>query len=275
MISLFKHLFKRFDIDRLDQRNDKLIETIAPYVHFILRNYFRSTVRGLYRIPEGPALFVGNHNAALLVPDSFIFASELCLKKGVQEVPYGLGHEVTISFPFVNQFIVPLGAVRASHENAHRLFKEQKKVIVYPGGDYDSMRPFRHRNKIVFGGRKGYIRLALRENVPIIPIVAAGAHSVYIIIDDMRWLAKLLRLDKMARIKVFPLTLSIPWGLTLGPLLFFIPYPSKISIEILDPIYFDPSGPEMALDQTYVQECAQLVETTMQTALDRMVEKNI
>ena len=273
---MIKNLFKRYNIDRIDQRNDKLIEKIAPYVHFILRNYFRSTVKGIYRIPEGPALYVGNHNAAMLVPDSFIFASEICMKKGVRAVPYGLGHEVTISLPFIHQFIVPLGAVRASHENAHQLFQHQKKVIVYPGGDIDAMRPFRHRNKIIFGERKGYIRLALRENVPIIPLVTAGAHSVYIIIDDMRWLARLLRLDKFARIKVFPLTLSIPWGLTLGPLplFFFIPYPSKISIEILDPIYFNPSGPEMAQDDQYVRECAQLVETTMQIALDRMVDEN-
>ncbi|MBF0450659.1 MAG: 1-acyl-sn-glycerol-3-phosphate acyltransferase [Candidatus Magnetomorum sp.] len=272
---MISNFFKRYDIDRLDQRNDALIEKIAPYLHFVLRNYFRSTVRGVYRIPQGPGLFVGNHNAAMLTPDSFIFASEVCQMRGVHEVPYGLGHEVTISFPFVHQVIVPLGAVRASHENAHRLFQQQKKVIVYPGGDFDAMRPFRHRNKIIFGGRKGYIRLALRESVPIIPLVTAGAHSVYIIIDDMRWLAKLLRLDRIARLNVFPLTLSIPWGLTLGPLSLFIPYPTKISIEILDPVYFKHSGPEAAQDEIYVQECSQLVETTMQKALDRMVgEKN-
>ncbi|ETR68022.1 MAG: phospholipid/glycerol acyltransferase [Candidatus Magnetoglobus multicellularis str. Araruama] len=265
------YFFKRYDIDRIDQRNDQLIEKLSPYVNFILRNYFRSTVRGIYRIPRGPGLFVGNHNAALLTPDSYIFATEVCERKGVQEVPYGLGHEITISMPFIHQFLIPLGAVRASHDCAHRLFKQNKKVLVYPGGDYDVMRPFRHRNKIVFGGRKGYIRLAVRENVPVIPVVTAGAHSVYIIIDDMRWLARLLRLDRLFRMNVLPLTLSIPWGLTLGPLPFFIPYPSKISIEILDPIYFNKTGEAAANDNIYVQECATEVESRMQAALDRMV----
>jgi 1-acyl-sn-glycerol-3-phosphate acyltransferase len=263
--------FKKYDIDRLDQRNDLLIEKLSPYVNFILRNYFRSSVQGIYRIPPGPGLFVGNHNAALLTPDSFIFATEICEKKGVQEVPYGLGHEITISIPFIQQFLVPLGAVRASHDCAHQLFLQNKKVLVYPGGDYDVMRPFRHRNKIVFGGRQGYIRLALRENVPIIPVVTAGAHSVYIIIDDMRWLAKLLCLDRIFRMNVFPLTLSIPWGLTLGPLIFFIPYPSKISIEILEPVYFEHTGPDAANDDSYVHDCANRVEGLMQSALDRMV----
>ena len=264
-------IFKKYDIDRLDQRNDSLIEKIAPYVNFILRNYFRSSVQGIYRIPPGAGLFVGNHNAAMLTPDSFIFATEVCEKKGVHEVPYGLGHEITISMPFIHQFLVPLGAVRASHDCAHRLFQQNKKVIVYPGGDFDAMRPFRHRNKIVFGGRKGYIRLALRENVPIIPVVTAGAHSVYIIIDDMRWLARLFRFDRMFRLKVFPLTLSIPWGLTLGPLIFYIPYPSKISIEILEPVYFKHTGSNAANDNSYVNDCANRVEGLMQSALDRMV----
>jgi 1-acyl-sn-glycerol-3-phosphate acyltransferase len=263
--------FKKYDIDRLDQRNDLLIEKLSPYVNFILRNYFRSSVHGIYRIPHGPGLFVGNHNAALLTPDSFIFATEVCEKKGVQEVPYGLGHEITISIPLIQQLLVPLGAVRASHDCAHQLFLQNKKVLVYPGGDYDVMRPFRHRNKIVFGGRKGYIRLALREKVPIIPVVTAGAHSVYIIIDDMRWLAKLLRLDRIFRMNVFPLTLSIPWGLTLGPLIFFIPYPSKISIEILEPVYFKHTGTDAANDKSYVNDCANRVEGLMQSALDRMV----
>jgi 1-acyl-sn-glycerol-3-phosphate acyltransferase len=265
------NFFKKYDIDRLDQRNEQLIEKLSPFVNFILRNYFRSSVKGMYRIPPGPGLFVGNHNAALLTPDSFIFATEICEKKGVQEVPYGLGHEITISIPFIHHFLVPLGAVRASHDCAHRLFQQNKKVLVYPGGDYDVMRPFRHRNKIIFGGRKGYIRLALRENVPIIPVVTAGAHSVYIIIDDMRWLAKLLRLDRLFRMNVFPLTLSIPWGLTLGPLIFFIPYPSKISIEILEPVYFQHTGTDAANDDSYVSDCANRVEGLMQSALDRMV----
>jgi 1-acyl-sn-glycerol-3-phosphate acyltransferase len=206
----------------------------------------------------------------MLTPDSFIFGSAVYGEHGIDAVPYGLGHEVAISLPVIHQIIVPLGAVRASHENAHRLFARDAKVIVYPGGDVDAMRPYRHRNRIVFGGRRGYIRLALREGVPIIPVVAAGAHSTMVIIDDLRWLAKLTRMDKLLRLDAFPLVLSIPWGVTLGPPVAYIPYPTRILIEVLEPIRFERRGTEAASDEPYVRQCAQRVESTMQEALDRL-----
>ena len=274
LLSTIKALkIPKYNIDSLDNRKEEIIEWTSPIVNQLLKNYFQSEVRGLDRIPKGAALYVGNHNSAMMVFDSFIFCSELAIVNGLDDVPYGLGHEVTISLPFVHQIIVPLGAVRASHTNAHRLFQAGKKVLVYPGGDYDAMRPFRHRNKIVFGGRKGYIRLALNENVPIVPVVAAGAHSTYIIIDDLRWLARLLRIDKTMRMKVFPLTLSMPWGLTLGPVFVHIPYPSQILIEVLPPISFDRTGPDASQDTKYVSECAERVESTMQQAMDRLVNE--
>jgi 1-acyl-sn-glycerol-3-phosphate acyltransferase len=142
--------------------------------------------------------------------------------------------------------------------------------MVYPGGDLDAMRPFRHRNRIVFGGRRGYMRLALREGVPIVPVVAAGSHATFIIIDDLRWLARLLRADRCLRIKVWPLTLSIPWGLTLGPLFFYIPFPVRIRVEVLTPMRFARAGEEAASDEAYVGACAAEVEGAMQAALDRL-----
>jgi 1-acyl-sn-glycerol-3-phosphate acyltransferase len=213
---------------------------------------------------------VGNHNAAVMTPDSFLLAAALYRRSGLRDLPFGLGHEVAICLPGVHQLIVPLGAVRASHDNAARLFARGHKVLVYPGGDYDSMRPFRHRNRIVFGGRRGYIRLALRCGVPIVPVVAAGAHSTFIVLDDMRWFARWSGLGRLFRVEVWPLALSIPWGLTWTPLLFFVPFPSRIRVEVLDPIRFDRTGPGAAADETYVAACACRVEQTMQHCLDRL-----
>ncbi len=191
--------------------------------------------------------------------------------RGLDDVPYGLGHEFAISLPIVHQVIVPLGAVRAGHDNAHRLFERGKKVIVYPGGDVDNMRPYRHRNRIIWDGRTGFARLAIREGVPIIPVVTAGSHATLYIIDDMRWLAKLLRLDKPpVRSHVWPLSLSIPWGLTLGPMLTYIPWPVKFLQEVLDPITFPRTGGEASEDRAYVKECAEQVHRTMEDALQRL-----
>lgn len=263
-------MLPRYDIDSLENRDPALIEQAFRLLARPLERYFRARVRGLERIPPGAGLYVGNHSSAMLTPDSFLFGAALYRRFGLRECPFGLAHEIAIRLPIIHQIVIPLGAVRASHENAHRLFERGHKVLVYPGGDVDSMRPFRDRNRVVFGGRRGYLRLALRERVPIIPVVSAGAHGTLIILDDLRPLANLLGLGRVLRAKVWPLALSVPWGLTLGPPIVYLPLPVKIWIEVLEPIRFERDGEEAAADERYVERCAERVEATMQAALERL-----
>lgn len=248
---------------------------MAKYIPFVnvLKRYHRCEVRGAERVPKGACLYVGNHNAGPWTPDSFLFCAEVWRMHGEDAVPYGLAHETAVTLPIARDLFIPLGAVRASPENARRLFEAGKKVLVYPGGDLDSMRPFRDRHHIVFGGRQGYIRLALRNGVPITPVVSAGAHSTWIVLTDGRRLAKLLGVDKLMRLKVWPIIASLPWGITFGPVPFYLPYPSKILIELLEPIRFERSGEAAATDDAYVDECDARVREAMQAALTRLAEE--
>lgn len=257
------------DIDTIRPRDAALLEKLLPWVQWA-ENYFRSEVRGLDRVPDPGALFVGNHSAGALSPDSFLFGAALYRRFGLSHLPYGLGHEVVIQLPGFRHILLPLGAVRAGHGMAEKLLTTGHNVLVYPGGDVDSCRPFRHRGKIVFGGRQGYIRLALTTGVPIVPVVTSGAHSTFLIIDDGRWFARLIRSDKWMRLKVWPLTLSIPWGLTFGWPPTHFPWRTRILIEVLPPIRFDRVGADAAADSAYVAECAETVESAMQAALNRL-----
>ncbi|MBW2162622.1 MAG: hypothetical protein JRH14_22135 [Deltaproteobacteria bacterium] len=144
--------------------------------------------------------------------------------------------------------------------------------MVYPGGDLDAFRPSRDRGRVVFGPRRGYVRLALREGVPIIPVVSAGSHDVWWVVSDGRWLSRLLRTHRFLRTDVLPITVSVPWGLTVGapP---FLPLPVRIFIDVLEPIYFERSGPEAADDASYVEECHQRVLDAMQLALDQLMQE--
>jgi len=264
---------RRYDIDSLDNRDPALIEQLTRVILRPGRRYFRSRVTGLDRIPAGKGLYVGNHSGGMMTVDSFLFFGEVFEARGMGDMPYGLGHEVAIQVPGIHQVVVPLGAVRASHENALRVFAREQKVMVYPGGDVDNQRPYRHRNRIVFGGRTGYIRLALRAGVPIIPVVCAGGHETLIILDDMRWAARLFRTGRWLRLNAIPVNLSVPWGLTVGPVFPFLPLPSRILMEVLEPIAFERTGEEAADDAGYVRQCADRVEGAMQATLDRLAEE--
>jgi 1-acyl-sn-glycerol-3-phosphate acyltransferase len=259
-----------YDVDSLDNWDLARIDRFHRWYYEPLRRYFRAEVRGLERIPEGAALYVGNHSGGLLTPDSFIFGGALYRARGAADLPYGLAHAVAIQFPIVHQFIVPFGAVRASHENAMRIFAAGRKAIVYPGGDLDDMRPFRHRDRVVFGGRQGYVRLAIRAGVPVVPVVTAGSHETLIVLDDGRWLARWLHADRLLRSKVWPISLCLPWGLWIGPMLVYLPFPTWMLQEVQAPIRLERSGEAAAGDDAYVASCAAQVESAMQAALTRL-----
>jgi 1-acyl-sn-glycerol-3-phosphate acyltransferase len=160
--------------------------------------------------------------------------------------------------------------VRASHDNAHHLLARGDKVIVYPGGDLEAMRPYRKRGQIVFGGRTGYMQLALRAQVPIIPVVSAGAHEMLFILDERNWARTLPGLDRLLRMHVFPTTLSLPWGITPGVPLLYLPLPVKVLMEVLPPMRFERTGAAAAEDSGHVAACDQQVRQVMQAALDRL-----
>ncbi|MDH5493280.1 MAG: acyltransferase family protein [Myxococcales bacterium] len=263
---------RKNDIDDLGNRDPAVVEGMVRALSPIFRAYFSPEIGGLERIPEGAALYVGNHNGGFLTPDTYVLACALFRELGIDAVPYGLAHEVPIQWPIVNQVMTRMGAVRASHENAHRLFARGAKVLVYPGGDAEAFRPYRDRHRIVFDGRRGYLRLALEAGVPIVPIVTAGAHETFIVLDDGRKIAKTLRLDRLLRLKVWPTVFSLPLGFTFGPPFFNIPLPTKIRIEVLEPIEFERSGKEAASDEAYVNECNARVLEVMQRALTALAE---
>lgn len=263
----------RYDLDRLDHRDPEWIRRVHEYVVPMLKWYFRPEVTGIDRIPSGAGLYVGNHNGGMLSLDTFTFLDAVYEASGMENIPYGLAHEVALSFPVLNDLMVPLGAVRASHEMAHRAFEAGHKVMVYPGSDYDAFRSYWDRHRVVFGPRRGYLRLALRERVPIIPVVTAGSHEMLIILTDGQWLARRFPPAKWVRAKAWPISLTIPWGLTLIPPLFYIPRRVRFFQEVLEPIRFEKDGPEAAADPDWVEVCHRRVVDAMQAGMDRLAER--
>lgn len=260
------------DVNSLENRDPEVLERFADIAGPILWKWFRPRVRGLDNIPDGGALYVGNHSGGFLTPDTWVFAVALTRERGTDDVPYALAHQVVMEAPLTNQALSAMGAVAANPENAHRVFAAGRKLLVYPGGDLDAFRPSRDRGRVIFGPRRGYVRLALCEGVPIIPVVSAGSHDVWWVVSDGRWLSRLLRTHKFLRTDVLPITVSVPWGLTVGapP---FVPLPVPIFIDVLEPISFERSGPEAADDASYVDECHQRVLDSMQLRLDQLMEE--
>jgi 1-acyl-sn-glycerol-3-phosphate acyltransferase len=235
--ALTEQLLSRIPQADLDERDPDYIREQLPGLWLLASFYFRAEVRGLHNVPaDGPVLLVGNHSGGNLTPDTHVFTLAFNTYFGVERRFYQLAHNLVLAMPGLSR-LRKFGTVAASHENAHKALDSGAALLVYPGGDYEVHRPIWDGNKIDFNGRKGYIRLALEKDVPIVPVVAIGGQETSIFLSRGEGLARLLGLDRAFRLKVLPISLAIPWGLNIGDMLGHIPLPAKITVEVLPAIY--------------------------------------
>src|ERR1700710_1731516 len=167
----------RVPVADLDERDPDYIRETLPRLWLLCSLYFRGEVRGLGNVPEqGPVLLVGNHSGGNLTPDTTVFTLAFSTYFGVERAFHQLAHNLVLSYPGLS-FLRKYGTVAASHENASRALQAGAAVLVYPGGDYEVHRPSWEGRRVDFGGRKGFLRLALEEGVPIVPVVSIGGQG--------------------------------------------------------------------------------------------------
>jgi len=267
--ALTSELQRRIPRADLDERDPDYIRESLPRLWLMATLWFRGQVRGLENIPEeGPVLLVGNHSGGNLTPDTLVFTLAFNTYFGVERRFFQLAHNLVLTMPGLG-YLRKYGTVAASPENAEKALSSGAALLVYPGGDYEVHRPSWESGKVDFGGRKGFIRLALAKNVPIVPVVSIGGQETALFLSRGEWLARLLRLDKIFRLKVLPISLALPWGLNVGDMLGHIPLPAKISVQVLPPIHLRREfGRNPDIDEVYDE-----VMRRMQATLDSLAEE--
>ncbi len=236
----------------LDERDPDYIRENLPLMWLVASIWFRAEVRGLGNIPDsGPVLLVGNHSGGNLTPDTIVFTLAFSTFFGVERRFYQLAHNLVLAMPTLGS-LRKFGTVAASPQNARKALDSDAALLVYPGGDYEVHRPSWEGNRVDFGGRKGFIRLALERDVPIVPVVSIGGQETALFLSRGERLARLLALDRLFRLKVLPISLALPWGLNVGDMLAHIPLPAKITIETLPAIDLRAEfGPEPDVQEVY------------------------
>lgn len=198
--------------------------------------YFDTSISGLERVPAAPSLLVMNHSGGTTIPDVWGLALLWYRHFGLTRPLHVLAHELIFGTPQTGRFFERGGVLRATPGVAERVLGELRRdLLVLPGGDLDTWRPYSERYAVHFGGRTGYARLAIKMQVPIVPVAHAGAHETLLVLRTGKRLAKWLGLQRLARAQVWPLFLSLPWGLALGPLP-HLPWPAKFQYLVGEPI---------------------------------------
>lgn len=198
--------------------------------------YFDTSFAGLEHVPPSPSMLVMNHSGGTSIPDVWGLAFGWYRHFGLTRPLYVLGHELIFATPQTGRFFERCGVLRATPGVAETVLGEHRRdLLVLPGGDLDTWRPYSERYAVHFGGRTGYARLAIKMQVPIVPVAHAGAHETLLVLRTGKRLAKWLGLQRLARAQVWPLFLSLPWGLALGPLP-HLPWPAKFQYLVGEPI---------------------------------------
>ncbi len=244
-----------------------LTEKVMGLIRPLIKGWHRSEVRGLDNFPPGGALVVSNHSGGLFPMDVPVFATGFYEHFGYQRPVYTLSFDLLLTGPTAG-FFRGTGFIKANHENAEEALRSGGVVVVFPGGDYDVYRPTTARNKIDFGGRTGYIKAALNAGVPIVPMVGIGGQESQIYLSRGTELAKLLRLDKLLRAKILPLSIGFPFGLS-AVLPVNVPLPTKIVMQVLEPIDIAAEFGEDA----DVDEVDAHVRRVMQRALNELARE--
>ena len=254
-------------MNAIDRRDPESLAKVMPWLRLAMKTYFRSEVRDMDRLPEGGVLIVSNHSGGLLPMDVPIIAVAIEEAFGDDRPLYCLAHDVLFTGPLAS--IMPkFGMIPATRENAHTVLTSGGTTIVFPGGDFDCLRPQDQANVVDFNGRTGYLRTALKAGVPILPVVSIGGHEDQLHLSRGEWIARFNPLNKILGMQYFPISFGFPFGFT-GAFPANLPLPTKITTQVLEPVdILAEFGPDPD-----VAEVDQVIRERMQTALDQLARE--
>ncbi len=228
------------------------------------RRYFRVEWEGLEHIPrDGGALLVANHGGAIPSDAPVIMHG---IETELARPVYGLADNLFRSLPVVGTLWSRAGGVPAHPDNAYRLLHdEQQLVLVFPEGTKGTGKLVGERYQLRRFGRGGYVEIAMRAGVPIVPIAVVGNE------EAMPILAKSNRLAKLLDLPYVPLTANMFLFGPVGGLV--MPLPAKFTLRVLPPVHFDVETDQDRYNRSVVLEQSEAIRTRIQDALFDMLRQ--
>jgi len=251
---------RQTDVDSFG-RSERARAVVRQLFEPVYRSWFRATWEGLEHVPRtGGALLVANH-AGALPPDApvILHGIETELRRPV----YGLADHRFRDAPVIGTLWSRLGGVVAHPENAERLLRDDGRlVLVFPEGAKGPAKVYRDRYQLRRFGRGGFVELAMRAGVPIVPIAVVGAEEAMPTVATFPAVARRLGLPYL------PITAN---QLVFGPLGAVAWFPAKFRLRVLPPVTFDVELGQARYSRSRVMEAAEAIRLQIQEALFEML----
>ncbi len=249
--------YQKGDENRLDLTRWELIRAVEP-LEWMLKSYFRYEVKGIENVPRnGRAMIISNHG--ILPLDGWFLYYEILRATG--RWPRGMTDWRIYKIPYMRQFFMDMGVIVGSHDNGDKLLENEELIFIMPGGSKEAWKSSRFRYRLIWKGREGFIRLALRNRCPIIPSANVGTDDTYhVFFDGYTTAYKFFRTRKA----MFPISLPVGIGV--------LPFPVKMTQYVGEPIHFG-YPPEAEHDPAIVRECKDLVKSRIYELIDRGLQE--
>jgi 1-acyl-sn-glycerol-3-phosphate acyltransferase len=223
--------------------------------------WFRTEWEGLEKIPDaGGALLVANHAGAIPSDAPVIMHG---IEKELGRPVYGMADYFFRTVPVVGTLWARAGGVSARPANAYRLLREQDQLaLVFPEGTKGPSKSYTDRYQLRRFGRGGFVEIAMRAGVPVIPIAVVGSEEAMPVVFRLPTLARALGVPYV------PVTANL---LALGPLGVVLPFPAKFKLRVLDPVHFDVPPDQDRYSKSRIMEESERIRTHLQEAVYDML----
>ena len=251
---------RRSDVDNWG-RSERLRSLTRMVFDPLYRYWFRAEWEGFEHLPkEGGALLIANHAGAIPADASVIMHG---IEGDLGRPVYGLAEYLFRALPVAGTIWSRGGGVTANPDNAYRLLHDEDQlVLVFPEGTKGTGKHYRDRYQLRRFGRGGFVEIAMRAGVPIVPIAVVGNE------ESMPILWKSNRMAKLFGIPYFPVTAN---QLLLGPLGLVTYLPAKFKLRVLPPVYFDVPTDQERYSRSRVMEESERIRALIQDALYDML----
>lgn len=138
--------------------------------------YFRVESQGIENVPAtGAAILVANHSGVLPM-DAAMMCLDVLRRMNPPRIPRAIADHFVPRLPFVSTLFARLGVVSGTRANVRTLLEQGELVAIWPEGVTGPAKSFKERYRIK-EWRVGFAELAIRYDVPVVPVAIVGAEE--------------------------------------------------------------------------------------------------
>jgi 1-acyl-sn-glycerol-3-phosphate acyltransferase len=239
--------------------DEAYINAWTPWFTFLRKVYWRIECEGMEHVPAtGKVLFVSNHRGFMPI-DAVMHL--FCFRHFARRTIRFLIIHSLVRKPHLTNFLIKLGGVIASFENARHLFEQDQMVGIFPEGIRGTFLPYKRAYKLRDFSRSAFIEMAIENQAPILPVAVVGHAEIFPIIGRIDW----SYITREWGWPYFPIAPMFP----LAP----VPIPSKWHMRVLPPIGLGGLQPADPANPRLVKEFSRHVQALMQANIDDMLSR--